>query len=101
MIRYVSRFFQKMGLAGKGCPKVASVARQKRNQLRKLTQIQIEKKSIKTNYRNPNKKSTKILSANPHSTEISWDNFKNPNIDKNQLNKNKKIRIEKNSIDHI
>ena len=72
--KYVSRFFQKRGLVGKGSLKVAQVAKQKRtekiNQLRTFIKVQIEKKSIKTNYKNPNRKTQiiKKMSNNPNRT---------------------------------
>ena len=59
-------FVQKRGLIGKGCPKDAQVAKQKRNKLRECQNIKREQKSIEIMFKNPNRK------------EVNQFNFKTP-----------------------
>ena len=65
VVRLVDRFFQKWGLVGKGCPKDAPVANQKRDQSKTFQTIQSENKSIKNTSKHANRK---VNENNPKKT---------------------------------
>ena len=66
-----------MGLVGKGSPKDAPVAKQKRNEIRNFHKIQREKKSVKNISKNPYRKEKliKTISKNPNRKEINSDTW--------------------------